>query len=508
VKPNPGNNIPTDLSENQDLLFKGLVDNMEDIVFTLAKDLRHTGVYGKWLAQNGGNESDFIGRKATEIFGKEKGMVHEEAAKKALKGRIVNYDWEMVAADGKKVYYQTKLAPINDSSGRINGLVGLSRDITDLMEERNKAQISDKLKSSFLSGISHEIRTPLNAILGFSQLILDSENLDKKLQDYANIIIKRGNDLVEIVDNIMEISTIQSGALKPVYSEVPVNVLLESIYREFSAQPAVSSFSIELNLEKRICGKNFFIHSDGNIIKQIFKKLIDNSIKFTPHGQISFGYKLKESKEIVFYVSDTGIGIQPERQDIIFDMFRTAEADNSEFNDGLGLGLSIVKELIKLLDGEIWFYSLPGRGTDMYFSIPIEKAGPSREFSNPEGISRNIFPGKRVLLIEDDAINSYYIKEVLKPTQVELITSPNGKNALEILENNIDIDLVFLDLNLPYISGEEILKRIRKSGNQVRVIIQSAFKTDAYNIPREQYTFFLPKPFKPIEVYRILQRLL
>lgn len=494
--------------KESELIFKALIENMEDIVFTLGEDFKYNGVFGNWVNKSGKKESDFIGLTAIDILGDEHGKIHETAAKEAFKGNLITYQWEALNVEGKKLHYQTTLSPVKDAEGHIGSLVGLGRDITDLMEERNKAQLSDKLKSTFLSSISHEIRTPLNAILGFSQLMLEHPGLDENLRDYANIIIKRGNDLVNIVDDIMEISMIQAGAIKPEYDEVPVNVLLDSMYEDYSEQLAMSSRNIELRVEKRIFGRKFVIHSDGNILKQIFNKLIDNSVKFTSQGQIRFGYRLNKDDEIVFYVSDSGIGILPEKQKLIFDLFRTADETNTRMHDGLGLGLSIVKELIALLGGEIWFSSIPGKGTDMYFSIPFERIGTSNKQPSATIKNRNLFPGKKILIVEDDPINNYFLKEVLEAAQVEILYAADGKKAMEILETTPDIDLVFLDLNLPYFSGEEILKRLRKSGNYVKVIIQSAFTTDAYNIPPDLYTAFLSKPLKPVEIYGAMQKYL
>jgi signal transduction histidine kinase/CheY-like chemotaxis protein len=488
-------------------IFEMLIANMQDMIFTLGKDLRLTGIYGNWFNRLNKKSSDFIGLKPSQALG-DSNDIHEQSALKALTGQSVCYKWESRPPEGKPAHFYFTLTPVKDSNGTITGLIGIGKDITELMEERNRAQLSDRLKSTFLSSISHEIRTPLNAILGFSQLMIESPNLDENIKDYANIILKRGNDLVNIVDDIMETSMIQSGVITPEYDEVPLNQLLDSIFHEYHEIISYNSINVNLKFERRILGKKFMIHSDGHLIKQIFKKLIDNALKFTTHGEVSFGYRINQQDEIVFYVSDTGIGIEREKLDYIFDLFRTGDESNTRKHDGLGLGLPIVKGLVQLLGGEIWFTSKFGEGSNFYFSIPNGIFHPENEQFSHNIANRDCFPGKNLLIVDDDPITRLYLKEVLKSAQVNILMAENGKEALKILSHNKDFDLVFLDLNLPFISGEAVLKQLRKENAHIRVIIQSAFKSDLLTIPSDNYTSFLAKPLTKDDVFGVLHKYL
>jgi signal transduction histidine kinase/CheY-like chemotaxis protein len=483
-----------------------LIANMQDMIFTLGNDLCITGVYGNWFNSIKKHRPDLTGLRLSQVLGED---THEQSALKALNGQAVSYKWEGVSTEGKLTHFYFTLTPVKDSNGKINGVLGIGKDISELMQERNRAQLSDRLKSTFLSSISHEIRTPLNAILGFSQLMIEHPDLDENIRDYANIILKRGNDLVNIVDDIMETSMIQSGVITPEYDEVPLNQLLDSIFKEYDEVINQNSIHVTLKFERRILGKKFMIHSDGRLLKQIFKKLIDNALKFTTSGEVSFGYRINAKDEIVFYVSDTGIGIEREKLDYIFDLFRTGDESNTRKHDGLGLGLPIVKGLVQLLGGEIWFTSKFGEGSNFYFCIPNGVFHYEKEKnSGDNNVPRDCFPGKNILIVDDDPITRLYLKEVLKTAQVNILLAEDGKEALKILSQNKDFDLVFLDLNLPFISGEDLLKQLRKDNNLVKVIIQTAFKADIYSIPTDNYTSFIPKPLTKDDIFGALHKYL
>lgn len=242
----------------------------------------------------------------------------------------------------------------------------LRKHLVKLREAENKARESDILKTSFLRNISHEIRTPMNSIIGFVAL-LDENNLTaKKKAEYLKIIKNSSNQLLNIVNEVLDISLIETGNLIVIENQVFLNKLAEEIFSYF--RPMVKK-GIDFNLNKGLPDRDSFIISDEMKIRKVLNNMINNALKFTDKGQISFGYELK-GDVLEFYVEDTGIGISEEYIPNIFSRFRKAENGLEKLYEGLGLGLSISKGNIDLLKGRIWVISTPGKGSKFYFTVP------------------------------------------------------------------------------------------------------------------------------------------
>lgn len=237
----------------------------------------------------------------------------------------------------------------------------------DLIIAKLKAEESDHLKSAFLANMSHEIRTPMNAIMGFSDLILELELTNEKLNNYAHIISASTQQLLTIISDIIDISKIEAGQFIVDSAEVNVSTLLDELFDTYKKVVDSKKLKLLLSTDRP---ENFVqIQSDGNRIKQIFCNLLNNAIKFTREGEIEFGYKIKE-KFIEFYVKDNGIGITSENQSLIFERFMQVNATNKQLNSGNGLGLSISKALVEKLGGTLDVHSKPGHGSTFSFTIP------------------------------------------------------------------------------------------------------------------------------------------
>jgi PAS domain S-box-containing protein len=255
----------------------------------------------------------------------------------------------------------------------------------ELIKAKERAEESDRLKTAFLQNMSHEIRTPMNAIMGFSSLLADYYNDKPKLEQFSEIINLRCNDLLEIINDILAISKIESGQL-PVNREVcNLNVLFAELADFFTEhQKKIGKQHIKFELRALFSPSEFTIITDKVKLRQIFINLINNAFKFTETGKIEGGCKFDANGDLVFYVSDTGIGIPSDKQDIIFERFIQLPQDKDISYGGTGLGLSIVKGLITLLSGRIWVESEPENlaegkegGTTFYFSIPIQEDRPA-----------------------------------------------------------------------------------------------------------------------------------
>lgn len=354
---------------------------------------------------------------------------------------------------------------------------------TDLIKAKEHAEESDRLKTAFLQNMSHEIRTPMNAIMGFSSLIVDYYNNKPKLEQFSEIINQRCNDLLEIINDILDISKIESGQLPVTSEECNLNELfaeLTAFFREH--QKRISKQHIVLQLQALCDPVDNVIVTDRVKLRQIFINLIGNAFKFTSAGQITGGCKFDANRNLVFFVSDTGIGIPSDKQEVIFERFTQLRQGNKIAHGGTGLGLAIVKGLVGILGGRIWLESEPENaatgkagGTTFYFSFPVQVAQSlSVKKHLPDDELAYYLPDRTILLVEDDPFNAAYIREILSGTGLKIIYSEFGHEAIKIASTQ-SIDLVLLDIRLPDMNGYEVSRQIKQLKPSVKIIAQTAY---------------------------------
>lgn len=257
-----------------------------------------------------------------------------------------------------------------DKEDRIKKLLELEQK--RLFSAKEKAEVADSLKSAFLANMSHEIRTPLNGILGFAELLKDEELEKRDRKEYVDIIINNGKHLLNLINDIIDISKIESRQLniKPTYFNP--DDLLDELFSFFeNHKNLIEKNHVELILSTTVNNNHSNICTDKTRLKQVLSNLIHNSLKFTEEGQVEFGYTFLNENEIEFFVEDTGIGISSADLDIIFERFRQAETTNRRSMHGTGLGLSICKALIELMGGEIHVESNLGQGSRFNFVLPL-----------------------------------------------------------------------------------------------------------------------------------------
>ena len=371
----------------------------------------------------------------------------------------------------------------------------------ELIISKEKADESDKLKTSFLNNMSHEIRTPLNAIHGFADLLSQEKPLHKKQHDYISIIKNSSNQLVDIVSDILTISYLETGQEKLNISEVCVDDIITILLKQFKQQ------IIDKNLifkQKNSSKQKLLILTDKVKLTQILSNLLSNAIKFTKNGFIEFSYNIKGNC-IEFYVKDTGIGIKKEYHDIIFKHFRQIELNLSKQYSGTGLGLSISKGFVELLRGQIWLESIAKEGSTFYFTIPY-KANKSIE---PE-IDLSVKTKKRIktiLIAEDEKYNFLYLKELLNDSNLNIIHAHNGKEAVNLFKSREDIDLILMDIKMPILNGYEAAKIIKKQNKNIPIIAQTAYaSSDEQEKFNNFFDEYLTKPIKKAELKQILQK--
>lgn len=345
----------------------------------------------------------------------------------------------------------------------------------ELIEAKEKAEDADRLKTEFLNNMSHEIRTPMNGILGFSEFLNDPNLEDNKRKSFVKIIQNSGNQLLRVIDDIIEISRLETKQVKLREEKVNLNDLLFELFSIFDLKAKENEIS--LHLEKGLSDSDSVILLDSLKLHKVISNLLENALKFTNKGQIHFGYKLKDDK-LEFYVSDTGIGIPKEKLEIIFDRFSQADKELSKKVGGLGLGLSIAKENVMLLGGDISVESRMMRGSTFSFDIPFQPFDSEIDIDETATENNHKFT---FLIVEDEEINFMFIEILLLEKlkiDCRIIHALNGKKAVEICEDNADIDLVLMDLKMPIMNGFEATKLIKELRPNLPIIAQSAYTSD------------------------------
>ena len=357
------------LKENQ-VRSKALLDAVPDLMFRLSKEGKYLD-YNAPLHKLAIQDQDVIGKSLFDVMpydvAKESIITIEEALRT---NDIQTYEYVINIPNQGMTYFEARIVPCINQE-----VIALVRDITDyklLVEElslaKEKAEESDRLKSAFLTNMSHEIRTPLNALVGFSTLIASKNLKEEKLNKYSNLISKNSKQLLNVINDILDISKIEAG-------QVELNLFDVKIYNEIddvvnTIRPILIEKSSPVNLKVDCDQKDIILRADVQRFRQILMNLLSNAIKFTDRGYVKVGYKIVE-KDIVFFVKDTGLGIPKDMQEIIFDRFKQVRREDGKFFGGTGLGLPIAKSYTELMGGKMWMESEPRRGTTFYFTLPI-----------------------------------------------------------------------------------------------------------------------------------------
>jgi len=379
----------------------------------------------------------------------------------------------------------------------------------DLQEAKEKAEESNKLKTAFLQNMSHEIRTPMNGIIGFSEMLNRPEISEERRQFYSEVIVKSSHQLLNIVNDILDISKIETGQVKSVESEININSILSELFAFFKPQAWKKQINMFLHLPLE--DEEALMLVDEMKLNQILNNLLANALKFTDKGYIKLGYQIEDNK-IQFYVEDSGIGIEKSYYDKIFEQFRQLELTTTRKYGGTGLGLSISRAYTKLLGGELWLESEIGQGSTFYLSIPYKKV---THTSTPDhGGSEDVLKSLRsvnqaIIVAEDEETNFMYLKEVIDEMNIKTIWAKNGEEVIEMVKNN-EAALVLLDIKMPKVNGYQAIIEIKKIKPDLPVVAQTAFATeqDRIQIMNAGFDDYIPKPILIEDLYEILRKYL
>jgi signal transduction histidine kinase/CheY-like chemotaxis protein len=342
-----------------------------------------------------------------------------------------------------------------------------------LTRAKEKAEENERLKTIFLQNMSHEIRTPMNGIIGFLNL-LKKPNLDAASREkYIDIVNKSGKRLLTTINNIIEISKIDSQQVQIRTSEVDLIEILNYYFNFFLPQAKEKELNLVLKCD--IPKDQSVIVTDKFILDNILTNLINNALKFTNKGTVELGAEVEHSL-VKFYVKDTGIGIPEDRKNAIFKRFVQANLNMTRAHEGSGLGLAIVKAYVELLKGEIWLESTEGKGSTFFFSIPFIPAENPPLPEEPQALEKKLEDTHlKILVAEDDNISFLFIQQLLNLPGINLIRASDGKEAIEFTRKNPDLSLILMDIKMPHLSGIEATREIRKFNPGVPIIAQSAY---------------------------------
>lgn len=343
-----------------------------------------------------------------------------------------------------------------------------------LLLSTEKAKESDRLKSAFLANMSHEIRTPMNGILGFTEL-LKEPNLSGELQEtYIKIIEESGNRMLNIINDIVSISKIESGLVEVHLKELNINVQQEYLYTFF--KPEAEAKNLKLAFKSFLPLNQAIVKTDQDKFISIYTNLIKNAIKYTDEGSIEFGYR-KRDHYLEFYIKDTGIGIENERQEAVFERFIQADIEDKMARQGAGLGLSISKAYVEMLEGDLWLESEIGKGSVFYFTIPHKIVSDPLDDTIIEIYDSEIekqMNGLTILIAEDDENSALLINLMLKNTNCKILQANNGHEAVFLCQNNPNIDLILMDIRMPEMDGYEATRQIRQFNKEVAIVAQTS----------------------------------
>ncbi|UBM62940.1 PAS domain S-box protein [Candidatus Sulfidibacterium hydrothermale] len=429
-------------------------------------------------------------------------------AGKVWKGEIVDR-----RKDGSLYVVEEIITPVTNDEGKVEHLIGIMTDITErkaaereLLAAKEAAEESSRLKSAFLANMNHEIRTPMNAIMGFSDLMIDARS-SEVMKSYAKIVSNSSRQLLNLIDDVIFLSRLQSEKL-PVKKIAfrPADVVKE-IFEMFNLPEMKNNLELRTTLPEN--ANDILFYADDYKIKQVLTNFVSNAIKYTPEGFINLGFNISQNK-ITFFVEDSGIGIDENEQALIFDAFYRGERAVSAAVRGTGLGLNIAKGLVELMGGTIGVKSKPNQGSRFYFTLDYEqpekkalKSAQSPEYKIKERKDLSL------LIVEDDETNYLYMEVLLKDKVKNIDHATNGREAIEMAEKN-QYDLVFMDIKMPILSGDEATRKIKKQHPGLPVVATTAYATqeEKERALEAGCDAYLSKPIQKEDLYAVIDKLI
>lgn len=500
--------------------YRSLVENIDFGVSLIDKNFKivmSNAQIGKWFKKP---LCDFVGKNCFEEFEKRNSICpHCPGIKAMATGLPQIVETEGILEDGSKLKVLVHAFPVFKEEGQIRGFIEVVEDITErkkkeeeLLKAKEKAEESDRLKTAFLQNISHEIRTPLNAILGFSELLQDPRISQEDSKFYLEQIHFSKDDLLDLVENVVFASKYDTKQFVSTKKKFNLNDSLNELFSDSIKLIHRNDKSHIVFLSHLEPTKDISIEADENNIKMALRQLISNAIKYTDSGHIEFGTKLINNSEVEFYINDTGIGIDKNEYEKIFDKFYKVESNSNKLFSGTGIGLTIVKAIAETIGGDVRVDSIVGEGTTFYFSVPVIVIGIESKKQRPQSDISNIISNwgeRNILIAEDVDTNFKYLDKVLDFSNITRFHAKNGQEAVEIMKTN-KIDLVLMDILMPVMDGYEAATIIRTLFPLIPIIAQTAIydKNDKDYDLSSLFNDYLIKPINRNSLVELLAKFL
>jgi PAS domain S-box-containing protein len=461
--------------QSQDF-FQYIIEHDPTAIAVLNRELEYVFVSRRFREDFGVMDRDIRGMKHYDVFPSLPGK-WKEAHRKALLGETVEEDEDtFINSEGNVEWIRWECRPWYENDSLISGIILYIEIITEkkkteleLLKAKEKAEESDKLKTSFLQNISHEVRTPLNSIVGFAELLSQPGQSLQKLNSFSKIISANSQKLIRIISDVIEISQIHSGQVFAEISKFDVVSVLYKISNNFVEISQLKE--IDFIIDNNVTTDHSIIESDKSKIEKIFYHIIDNAVKFTQRGSIRVSIELA-SERLYFIVKDTGTGIPRDKQKMIFNPFSQLETGLNASHGGTGLGLAIVRAYVNSLKGNIALSSRVSKGTEVKIDLPVKIA---KEKQSGPGGTRHGDSVTIILIAEDEYSNFRYLYEVLHSDDIEILHAKNGMEAVEMCRKTDDIKMILMDMKMPLMDGASAARQIKSFRPDIPIIAQSSF---------------------------------
>jgi PAS domain S-box-containing protein len=452
--------------------WRRLVENIPDYIALLDRDARY--LFLNHYAE-GYSEKNVIGKKLFEFITGESQEIAIWNFETCIKSRMnKKFEYTTSELSGESSIYEATFVPFFENE-ILSFVMAIIRDISKLRKEeealrhaKEMAEASDKLKTAFLNNISHEVRTPLNGILGFSEIVTETDLSEAGKKEALSMLHESSDRLLNTITNYMDISLIASGNLSLLEKNYIPGKVLTGIFDKFKT--ICTDKKLELFLEIPEQSDYISVNSDPEIFRKIMIHLLNNAVQFTNKGSIQFGYSISD-RNLEFFVKDSGIGIAKESFSAIFEHFIKEGRDPSRFSEGSGLGLSIAKGMCEILGGKIRVESEIGKGSCFCFSFPYLKESVIPHSIRLDSETKKILSGASILVAEDDKVNFFYMQALIKQsTDSTICHASNGTEAVALYKANPDIVLILMDIKMPEMDGYEATRQIKLINKDIPVI--------------------------------------
>jgi len=468
---------------DSDSYYNILVRSNDDAIIFYDKNWNIITANPAFFSMTGYARDSYLSTKPVIVYHPDDNTFPQERDEVLKKEGYFEKDIRIRHKTGQFISLSTKSFSVKDDKGDTSGFIIIARDVTsvktmqeELIRARDEAEKSNRLKSSFLANISHEIRTPLNAVIGFSNLLLSNDISAEAKEEYIDHINRNSEKLLQIIGDIIDLSRLESSQIEITYEETSLNEIIGEIMAEVRKSLSRNEKPIVLNVRCQPAAGTDLIFTDRIWLKRVINHLMDNAVKFTLEGSIEFSYVV-ENANIIFRIKDTGIGIDRANLNRIFEEFNQEKDGHRRPFEGLGVGLTLAKEVIERMGGKIFVESEKGVGSEFSFTIPYRpagRAGLKTRFHEQVGSPVN-WTSKKCLLVDDNKDVLLYLNRILLDTGVGILTARSGPEALDIIRRIPDIDVILLDMQMPGMNGIEATREIRKIRKNLPIIAQTAF---------------------------------